>query len=149
MISHIPSFLNCPLRFKTISFVFRIPHDSFYRFVFGGFDEFKQSRNFFFWLLIETAFPIIRCQAFSDILLHREIRMPAMNNARTRQFSGFFQAIRKGNLSPQFRTSDFHLIRHNLLSFVSDAIPVRARVLGVLRYSSALFEVLLPEVHIF
>jgi len=84
--------------------------------LFGCFYKFNQRQYFLFWLLIETAFPISRCQPFTNIILHREIRVPAINNARARQFSGFFQAVSKGNLSPQFRTSDFHLLRHNLTS---------------------------------
>jgi len=116
IISHIPSFLNCPLRLKIILLVFRIPPILFNRLLFGCFDEFNQRQNFLFWLLIETAFPIIRCQLFPEIDFHRKVRMPAFNSSRARDITTFPQTVGKSNLIPKFWASDFQLLKHNLTS---------------------------------
>ena len=106
------SFLKGLLRLKIISLGFRIPTMLFNRLLFGRFYEFNQRQNFLFWLLIETAFPISIRQPFTDIILHRKIRVPAFNSSRARDIPAFPQTVGKSNLIPKFWASDFQLLKH-------------------------------------
>ena len=118
IISHISSFLKCPLHLKIILLVFRIPPVLFNHLLFGCFDEFNQCQYFLFWLLIETAFQIIRCQLFPEIGFHRKVRMPTFNSSRARNITAFPQTVGKSNLIPKFWASDFQLLKHIKFPFV-------------------------------
>ncbi len=76
------------------------------------FYELNQGGHFVFRFLIETSIPLGRSEYTLKIGLHRNVRLPADNDAWARGVSLLTLTVREGNLPSQLRASYFQIVIH-------------------------------------